>query len=125
MLKSTKRMIYTVLGFFFLALGFVGAFVPVLPTVPFLLLSAFFFMHSSERMYGYLINHRRFGSVIGSFMENRSIPKKARQKALLVMWASLIISMALTGDMRVILLLAAVGLFVSIYLLRLKTVENI
>lgn len=124
MLESTKRIFYILLGFFFMALGFIGIFVPVLPTVPFLLLAAFFFMRSSERMYAYLINHSRFGTVISSFMENRSIPRKSRQKALILLWVSLIISMAVTADIRAALILLFVGVCVTVYLLRLQITES-
>lgn len=78
MFRSTKRIIYVVLGLLSVGLGFLGAFLPLLPTTPFLLLAAFFFSKSSERLYNWLLNHRLFGKLIRDWREHRAIAPRAK-----------------------------------------------
>lgn len=82
------RAIYLISGLLALALGVAGAFLPLLPTTPFVLLAAFCFSRSSERMHDWLMNRSPFGPLIRQWQEQRSIPPKARRRALLVMAAS-------------------------------------
>ena len=61
------------IGFLSLALGVAGIFLPVLPTTPFLLLSAALFFRSSPRAYQWLLNHKLLGPYIRDFRESRAI----------------------------------------------------
>ena len=63
------------LGVFFICLGFVGIFIPVLPTTPFVLLSAALFARSSERFYRWLITNRFFGQYLKDYREGRGVPR--------------------------------------------------
>ncbi len=67
------KYLFITLGTICLGLGVIGVFVPVLPTTPFLLLSAAFYVRSSRRMYCWLLNHKLFGKFIRDFRESRSI----------------------------------------------------
>lgn len=58
------RFLLLVIGLLALALGAIGLFLPLLPTAPFLLLSALCFARASERLYGWLISHPVFGPPI-------------------------------------------------------------
>ena len=51
-----KKVLYVILGCVFVTLGAVGAVLPVLPTVPFLLLAAYCFARSSERLHTWFQN---------------------------------------------------------------------
>ncbi len=65
MLKKTViRSVWLVIGLVSLLLGVLGVFLPLLPTTPFVLLSAFCFSKSSTRMHSWLLNHRIFGQLI-------------------------------------------------------------
>ncbi|KYG64571.1 hypothetical protein AZI85_03945 [Bdellovibrio bacteriovorus] len=64
MIQQTKRTIYFVFGWLFLGLGMIGIFLPLLPTTPFLLLTAFCFSRSSERWHRWLINQPHLGPFI-------------------------------------------------------------
>jgi len=54
-------------------LGILGAFLPILPTTPFLLLAAGCFVRSSPRLYGWLMNHRRLGPMIERIRSGRGL----------------------------------------------------
>ena len=74
------------LGWLSLACGVAGIFVPLLPTTPFLLLSAALFFRSSPRAYAWLLGHKRLGPYIRDFRENRSMPMRAKVAALTLLW---------------------------------------
>ena len=62
-----KRSTYFVLGASSLLCGIVGIFLPLLPTTPFVLLAAFCFSRSSERVHQWLLNNRYFGKIISDW----------------------------------------------------------
>ena len=72
------KYIYLFIGFLSLILGVIGIFLPVLPTTPFLLLSAALFFRSSPRAYDWLLTHKYLGPYIRSFREDRMIPLRAK-----------------------------------------------
>lgn len=78
MLTGTKRILFLILGILTTLLAFIGIFLPLLPTTPFLLLSAYFFSHSSETLHNWLINHRLFGPIILDWRKYGIIRKKAK-----------------------------------------------
>ncbi len=76
------RGVFLVLGLGFVALGFAGIFLPVLPTTPFLILAAACFARSSQRLEGWLLNHQHFGVLLRDWRTRGAIPRKAKWMAL-------------------------------------------
>jgi uncharacterized protein len=72
------RVFWIILGLLSLGLGTVGAFLPLLPTVPFLLLAAYSFSKSSERLHYWLINHRVLGPPIIAWRDGGVIGPRAK-----------------------------------------------
>jgi uncharacterized membrane protein YbaN (DUF454 family) len=89
------RILYLLLGLISLLLGAVGVVVPLLPTVPFMLLAAFFFARSSPRLEGWLVQHPRFGSHIQAWRTRRAISRKGKVAALLAFAASAVLGFVL------------------------------
>jgi uncharacterized membrane protein YbaN (DUF454 family) len=76
------RSVYLVLGLFFIVLGFIGAFLPVLPTTPFLILATACFARSSPRLENWLLFHPRFGPSLRAWRERGAIPLRAKRLAV-------------------------------------------
>ncbi|WP_417226018.1 YbaN family protein [Amphritea sp.] len=72
------RTLYLLGGFIFVLLGIIGLLLPLIPTTPFLLLAAFCFSRSSERLHQYLLNQPMFGHFIRDWEEHGVIPFKAK-----------------------------------------------
>ena len=84
------KFLYLVLGTLSLVLGIIGIFLPVLPTTPLLLLTAFCYYRGSERLYGWLMNHPQLGPYIKNFREHRMIPRRVKAYILTLLWSSLL-----------------------------------
>lgn len=87
--SETKRFVYMGLGWFFFGVGALGAFLPVLPTTPFMILALWAFTKSSERLRRWLYTHRVFGPPLQQWNEHRVIPAQAKMVALGTMSLSL------------------------------------
>ena len=72
------KVLYILFGTLSLALGIIGIFLPLLPTTPFLLLTAALYVRSSPRLYNRLLHHKYLGSYIRNFRENKAIPLRAK-----------------------------------------------
>ena len=68
--EKTKKTISLLLGHLALSLGLLGAFLPVLPTTPFLLLATFFYSKSSKKLHQWLTQHPQFGKPIRDWEES-------------------------------------------------------
>ncbi|NTU61725.1 MAG: DUF454 domain-containing protein [Caldiserica bacterium] len=118
----TLKAILIAAGYLFLGLGIIGAFVPVLPTTPFVLLAAACFMKSSSRLHTWLSGHRIFGSIILNYTKNKSSEKKTKIIAICVLWFSIGISATLLSEsIWIKLFLLVVAVAVTVHLLLLKT----
>ena len=116
--------ILTVLGIISLALGIMGAFVPVLPTTPFLLLSAALFLRGNRRLYDWLLNHPRMGAYISNFVQHKAIPLRVKIVSVATLWITLLycaIFVASHWALQALFILIAVC--VTIHILHYKTLR--
>lgn len=119
------KTIYLTIGWITLLLGLIGIFVPLLPTTPFLLVSAWSFSRSSERLHQWLLNHPRFGIHIRNWESGHLMQRQAKVKSIIAIFItfSLSISFAPMPDhARIILAVFGVGL--SIFLISLPEPED-
>src|SRR3972149_1860657 len=89
--QNKKRVVRAVLmfaGTVSLVLGAIGIVLPILPTTPFLLLSAACYLRSSERMHKWLLGNRWFGEYIKNYQAGRGIPIKTKIIAVTVLWTT-------------------------------------
>lgn len=76
------RRLYLAAGVLFVALGAVGAVLPLLPTVPFLLLAAFCFARSNPEWERHIVEHPVWGPQVRDWRERRAIPRRAKVAAI-------------------------------------------
>jgi hypothetical protein len=123
-MKTLRRTALILAGSLALALGLVGIFIPILPTTPFLLLAAFCYLHSSKRLYAWLIRHRIFGQYIEDYMTHRAIRLGVKIAALALLWLSLGLSIVLVPSPAMRIILPLIGLAVSWHVLSLRTLRD-
>ena len=119
MKQRIKNTLLIFCGGLSLLLGVIGIFLPLLPTTPFILLAGFCFARSSRRFHDWLLAHRHFGGILRAYQSGLGIEPKIRNRALLVMWSGMLLSMLIINRLWGVYLLVSIGMLVSIYLLRL------
>lgn len=113
-----QRALWLGAGVCSVALGVIGAFLPLLPTVPFMILAAFCFARSSTRCERWLLQHPRYGPLLQRWRARRAIPRRVKQLA----WTMMAIGSALAAWMLpagVAWLPAACCLVVALWMARL------
>ena len=75
---NLKKILYIILGCIGLAIGAVGAVVPMLPAFPFLLLAAFCFARSSEKLHNWFINTKLYKDNLESYVAGKGMTKKTK-----------------------------------------------
>ncbi|MDP2561848.1 YbaN family protein [Psychrobium sp. 1_MG-2023] len=88
-LSKFKKYSLITIGVTSVALGVIGIILPLLPTTPFLLLSAACFAKSSDRFYQWLITHPWFGEYIENYRSGRGIPMKVKISTIFLLWLSI------------------------------------
>lgn len=104
-------------GLISLVVGTIGIFVPLLPTTPFVLLSAWCFLKSSNRAHRWIFAQPLLGKSLQQWEENKAISKKSKTVALTTIAISLGVIWMRTTGLEVKLILSVVLLLVSIFIL--------
>lgn len=118
------RYTYISLGILACALGVIGIFVPLLPTTPFLLLSAALLFRSSPRLYNRLLNHPQLGPYIRNFREHKALPLRVKIISVSLVWITILHAVIFLLDhwvLESLLLLLAAG--ITTYILHFKTLR--
>jgi uncharacterized membrane protein YbaN (DUF454 family) len=120
-----KKSLFIAAGFLSLALGLAGIVLPILPTTPFLLLSAACFFRGSERMYNWLMNHKLLGEHIRNFREHQAIPRATKISSIVLLWVTILFSIFFVVDKLALrLLLGAIAAGVTLHILHYKTLKK-
>jgi len=120
-----KRILLMTLGVISMILGLIGIVVPLLPTTPFLLLSSWCFVRSSEKFSRLLYSNSVLGPYLLNYQAGHGITLKNKIYSLVFMWIFLGISAAV-GRQLIWLpyLLLFIGAGVSYHILRFKTLKD-
>ncbi len=98
------------------ALAAIGVVLPLLPTVPFLLLAAFFFARSSSRLHNWLLSHRTFGPMIIDWQQSGAIRPAAKKAATISVAAVFGLSLIFSVPSHVLIIQAVVLSGVMIFI---------
>ena len=131
--EKVRKPLFIIAGTITLVLGTVGRFVPLLPTTPFYLLTAWLYMRGSDRMYNAVMRNKYFGSIVRDFIVDKSISKRTKIITVTMLWGTILFSAiwavpkvapteVLLWVIRLALLAVAVG--VTIHVLSYKTKKN-
>jgi len=117
--SGTRRWALLLCGTLSLGLGLLGIFVPLLPTTCFLLLAAWCYARSSQRLYDRLLNARLIGPYLRRYRDSRVIPPKVKIAALVMMWITIGYAVLTYPNVWVRLTLFAIAVGVTIHLQKL------
>ena len=117
------RAIYLSVGFLALLLGIIGAFLPVLPTTPFILLAAACFARGSEHFHRKLLENRIAGPIIIEWQMYRSIPRQVKRWVYFLMAISFSSSMIIVPEVWQKIMLLMIGLILGFFIWRISVRE--
>lgn len=121
-MNPIKKIFLITCGLIFTGLGLLGVFIPVLPTTPFMLLAAYCFMKSSDKLFSWVINNKIFGKKVRKFLDNKSLSLTVKITCLATMWLMIIISILfLTESLTLRIILVLLGITGSTVLILIKT----
>ncbi len=123
-----KKILYILIGSIAVALGAVGAVVPMLPTVPFLMLAAFCFARSSEKLNRWLKETKLYRENLKDLAERRGMTKRAKIRVMVTVTILMSIGLVLMGRKGIVagcIVLSAIWLIHLLYFLfGVKTLES-
>jgi len=120
--SSFKKGLFVFCGTICLGLGTAGVFLPILPTTPFLLLSAACYYKGSERMHRWLLNNKLLGNHIRNYREGKGISPKSKILTLFLLWTTICYStFFLVNILMVQIILFAIAIAVTVHVTTLPT----
>ncbi len=121
MKKTITKILLITLGWFFVILGIIGIALPILPTTPFLILALALFAKSSPRFHQMLLNNRWVGASLQQWEAKKSVSRRTKQNATVLMILSFSISIAiLHGRVSLQLFLISLATILLFFIWRLR-----
>ena len=120
-----KKGFFVVMGTIALAIGFLGLFLPVIPTTPLVILAAACYTRGSERLHRWLLESKWFGETIRTYQSGQGLRKATKIRAISLMWIVITISAVFSVDsLPVRVVMFGTAILVTRYLLGLPTYVN-
>lgn len=122
---NLKKIVFVILGCISLGIGVVGAVLPILPSVPFLMVAAFCFAKSSKRLHTWFIGTKIYKNNLESFVEGKGITLKTKIKIISMVTILMAIGFVMMSNILVgRIVLACVWIFHIIYFIfGIKTIK--
>lgn len=120
-----KHYLLLTIGWLFVILGIIGAFVPLLPTTPFLIVALGCFTNSSPRFHSMLLHNKWFGPPLAQWERSHTIRHQIKRKAMILIIATFAISIIiLSGRLGLQVMLVCLCLILLTFVWRLKESED-
>jgi len=119
-----KKIFLLTIGLVSVGIGIIGIALPILPTVPFLLLSGICFANTSPRLHYWLYHNRIFGTYLKNYHEGKGIPRYTKIWVISLLWVSILSSVFIfisSVKLWLRILLIMIALAVTIHILKIKT----
>ena len=120
-MENLKKKIYICVGLLAVGLGIIGAFLPVMPTVPFLLVALFCFERSSKKYHEMILNNKYFGKVLRDYYEGRGLTTSVKIKAVLFLSCGMGFSVYRVHNLHLRIMLVLIWAGVALHIILLKT----
>ena len=91
-ISAPVRWFWIGLGFFFVALGFIGVFVPIMPSTVFFIIAAWCFSRGSERWLQWLLALPTVGPLVRDYREGKGMPARAKLIAVSMLSVAVLFS---------------------------------
>lgn len=118
------KLLFNVVGTLALLLAVLGVFLPLLPTTPFLLLASACYLRGSKRMHTWLLQAPVLGKILSDYHQHRVVPLRAKVMAILFLWPSMAFSIYKVQKWPVTIILIAIGIIVTVFLVRLPSKQR-
>ena len=122
-----KKLLYMIVGFLGVGLGAAGAVLPVLPTVPFLMLAAFCFARSSQRLDRWFRNTKLYRENLADFAAGRGMTRKVKIRVMVTVTMLMTIGLVVMGLRGIVMGCMMLGLVwighVIYFIWGVKTIE--
>ena len=121
-----KRMILISLGWLCVSLGFIGIFVPGIPTTIFLIIALWAFTKSSKKLRNWLLHHKKFGPILNNWQKHKVVPRRAKILMVVLMSLASILFYYSLQNLYLTIGLVIILVLVAIYVISLpsKIPEN-
>ena len=123
-----KKILYMILGCAGVGLGAVGAIIPMLPAFPFLMLAAFCFARSSDKLHNWFVSTKLYQENLADFVAGKGMTKKTKVRIMVTVTLLMsvgFIMMGLKGIVTGCVVLGCVWLFHIIYFIfGIKTIPT-
>lgn len=109
------KKVWLLFGIIFLGMAYIGLILPGIPFSIFLVMAAFAFSKSSDKMHNWIYNHKKFGPFLTNWKEYRVFPKKMKYVMILVMTSTLVFTYVTTGNIMAVVYSGSFMLLVAIW----------
>lgn len=124
-MSNFKRKIFLLLGFISVALGIIGAILPLMPSTVFFIMAAYFFSKSSKKFHHKLLSNKYVGNHIKNFYEKKGMPLRAKIISIFSLFITITISLIIIERTPfLVVILLSVAFAVSFYIISLNTIQE-
>lgn len=124
MIVVIKKAIYIFFGFIFMTIGFLGVILPLLPSIPFLILASICFFRGSEKLDAWFKGTRLYKKQVEPYLRDRALTLKQKIWINIVADSMILMSIFIVGFLWLKILLVLIALYKHYYFIyKIKTVK--